>query len=1147
MSTTYTYRNNALVLTETAGQVTRQYTYDVMGRKRSETNGLDETTGYTYDVMGRITQITYPDETTVCYSYIKRDENDNIVNRVVKTDERNVATTYEYDLLGRLTSVSVANTPVAGFEYDRLSRLVGGSDGNGNRVAYTYDRKDRRILTQCFDAQDNELYRETVAYNDAYSDTCRQAVLTEGANSSYPIVSKTYADLSGNVVKETRGQGAEEAETTYTYDYLGNRLTVLKPNAQAAGKAYTFRYTIAYAAYQKDLYTTDVYNKQGYDWYDGAGRPKESCNRNGHYSVFGYDDRNRLISQYTTCFGDMDIGYEMSAHLMTYDAADNLIQEQQQNNIYGGDTSYRTLQYTADSRGRRTEVRGNYSGKACYTYDGAGNITCVQNGVGGSDGAASYYYQYDPRGQVIELKDPLNQTETCTYDNNGNLVAKHCRKPGHAETCTYDGLNRLLSRHGELENTSTEEIIDEQTEAAIYYAGSKLLSSMQNAQQSKSFTYNSRALPLTVTEVTGGVTTVKAYTYDLEDHVTSLQITRGGSCILHLSYTYDLLGRLLSVTDTLHHALELARYEYDGEGNVTKKTQNDNALVTTYSYNGLERPVLVVHKNAGGSTLSQYSYDYYADGNVRTATRSGDQGILYTYDGKGRLVSEAVTDGSGSKRYIYDCRDNLEEKNTTDYRIYCFNNRNGSLQEYDFINTGEDNLDHYEFYDYDADGNPTRAWYYQYNKSKEEYDLHHTTTLTYDTLGHLTAIDTAYTQTGETSRTEYTYGADGLRLSKTVDGVRTDYIWDGGKLVAEISGGQIQTHFYGMGLIASRTNNTNDYYLIDGHGDVTQVISENGALVYTAYYDAFGNITSATGSYTPHFRYCGEYYDTETGWYYLRNRYYSPITGRFLTEDPARDGLNWYTYCGNNPVAFVDPWGLDGFLSGDPQYWETTFNEMQMLTDDKLDYDRETGKVVILKFGDGNFVTGTQLLRELLTTTDFTVYIERNSRFENGELRPTGEISHKDRGEKTISAKYNINDEDLNNPNLFILLKDVNGNTYLQSYASTPSYLFLGHELIHAQHRMNGTYNSTVDGIHYYTYNGVTQSEQLYNRTNEEFETVGIFYYTKDFVNPNSKSINPHCQLSVYQPITENSLRQEHSLDARIVYSAFDRNGNIIK
>ncbi len=57
-------------------------------------------------------------------------------------------------------------------------------------------------------------------------------------------------------------------------------------------------------------------------------------------------------------------------------------------------------------------------------------------------------------------------------------------------------------------------------------------------------------------------------------------------------------------------------------------------------------------------------------------------------------------------------------------------------------------------------------------------------------------------------------------------------------------------------------------------------------------------------------RYAGEYYDAETGLIYLRNRYYDPSIGRFITEDPARDGLNWYAYCGNNPVMFVDPWGL---------------------------------------------------------------------------------------------------------------------------------------------------------------------------------------------------------------------------------------------
>ena len=71
----------------------------------------------------------------------------------------------------------------------------------------------------------------------------------------------------------------------------------------------------------------------------------------------------------------------------------------------------------------------------------------------------------------------------------------------------------------------------------------------------------------------------------------------------------------------------------------------------------------------------------------------------------------------------------------------------------------------------------------------------------------------------------------------------------------------------------------------------------------------------------PHnpFRYCGEYYDAESGFIYLRNRYYDPSTGRFITEDPARDGVNWYVYCSGNPVMFIDPSGNirePGYVNG---------------------------------------------------------------------------------------------------------------------------------------------------------------------------------------------------------------------------------------
>ena len=84
----------------------------------------------------------------------------------------------------------------------------------------------------------------------------------------------------------------------------------------------------------------------------------------------------------------------------------------------------------------------------------------------------------------------------------------------------------------------------------------------------------------------------------------------------------------------------------------------------------------------------------------------------------------------------------------------------------------------------------------------------------------------------------------------------------------------------------------------------------SGDVVRTYDYDAFGVERSPQEGDSNPFRYCGEHFDRETGTVYLRARYYDPVIGRFLSEDPAGDGLNWYTYCGNNPVVFVDFTGL---------------------------------------------------------------------------------------------------------------------------------------------------------------------------------------------------------------------------------------------
>ncbi len=100
------------------------------------------------------------------------------------------------------------------------------------------------------------------------------------------------------------------------------------------------------------------------------------------------------------------------------------------------------------------------------------------------------------------------------------------------------------------------------------------------------------------------------------------------------------------------------------------------------------------------------------------------------------------------------------------------------------------------------------------------------------------------------------------------------------------------------------------YLMKDVHGDTAYTLNTNGTKDAGYRYFAFGEQWSHSGSQDNPYRYCGEYIDNETGFIYLRNRYYDPKLGRFISEDPAKSGLNWYVYCENNPLKFVDPWGL---------------------------------------------------------------------------------------------------------------------------------------------------------------------------------------------------------------------------------------------
>ncbi|MBP3361308.1 MAG: RHS repeat-associated core domain-containing protein, partial [Clostridia bacterium] len=91
--------------------------------------------------------------------------------------------------------------------------------------------------------------------------------------------------------------------------------------------------------------------------------------------------------------------------------------------------------------------------------------------------------------------------------------------------------------------------------------------------------------------------------------------------------------------------------------------------------------------------------------------------------------------------------------------------------------------------------------------------------------------------------------------------------------------------------------------------DVTALTDSTGVITKSYLYDAFGVEQNASSTDNNPFRYCGEYFDDETDMTYLRNRYYNSSIGRFVSEDPIKDGWNWYVYCGNNPVNYQDSTG----------------------------------------------------------------------------------------------------------------------------------------------------------------------------------------------------------------------------------------------
>ena len=244
---------------------------------------------------------------------------------------------------------------------------------------------------------------------------------------------------------------------------------------------------------------------------------------------------------------------------------------------------------------------------------------------------------------------------------------------------------------------------------------------------------------------------------------------------------------------------------------------------------------------------------------------------------------------------------------------------------------------------------------YDYNVANEITKINNNPVYIHDANGNLTdIIDSGwkyiYNAENQLIRVEksgvqiavYEYNGEGLRTKKNAEGRTERYYYNGDKL-AYITDGNNKLRYYFTRDTQGKLIQFFDYsgqpaqsveiywYHYDAHGNVIGLWDKNGNKVVDYTYDAWGNGTQSGSIYTKDgillskanpFKYCSYQYDDETGFYYLKSRYYTPYLGRFITRDPLLT-INQYTYAGNNPVNFIDPNGLIQMVDGDTAYFQS--------------------------------------------------------------------------------------------------------------------------------------------------------------------------------------------------------------------------------
>lgn len=576
-----------------------------------------------------------------------------------------------------------------------------------------------------------------------------------------------------------------------------------------------------------------------------------------------------------------------------------------------------------------------------YTYGAFGALRFVSRSDGNVDVRHITEMAYDNLGRRTLIDDPDTGTRTTSYNAFGEVREEI---DGNLNVSTYrrDALGRVFER------TDKDGVTSFVWDTAPNGKGK-------------------------LAETTSASGVRRQFFYDTAGRLNRELWTVGGQDF-QLDYKFDSVGRLqtISYPSVSGFSRFVVKNVYDADSGELANVQNNsggasfwkvnstrpdgqiqqeafgNKVVTDYTYSDVTGRIGAIKSTLPGTTpttLRQWSYDYWQDGNLRRRSDvQANQNERFQYDALSRLKFWMTADAQGKAvlngwmvQYDVDDFGNITRRNFIPGKT-----TGGSPQDAQFTPEPGSNRLAKSFlgdrYEYDGNGNQVTRPEESITYTAFDLPLH---------IGGLRNADFLYDASGIRARKKVTGGGTGTLETTYVAGLyerratndttidHVFYVRAGDRVVAQVVRRQGGAE-------------TKQFLHDDRLGSVDAVTDSAGKVIERTKHDPFGNRvdnfnvpTLPTALSSPaakvRFGFTGHEQDDELGLVNMRGRIYDPRLGRFLTTDPLvslpsfGQSYNRYSYVFNNPLGFVDPTGLvgeevapqrpvDGDYTGTPGY-----------------------------------------------------------------------------------------------------------------------------------------------------------------------------------------------------------------------------------